>query len=87
MRRTWLLVLGIVLVTALATWMVPLRAGQTDTENTDGRASGFWTSTRPAVGGAYKYRLLTVGFGAMLVTGVLTIQLLRNASRNRARRG
>lgn len=85
-RRAWLLILGIVFATALATWIVPLRGSQTDLNGSEGRASGFWTSTQPAVGGAYKYRLLIVGLGAASVTGVLVFSLLRNASRARAGR-
>jgi hypothetical protein len=32
------------------------------------RPSGFWTSTRPAQGGAYRYRLLAIGVAVMLIT-------------------
>lgn len=43
------------------------------------RPSGFWTSNRPAVGGAYKYRLLGIGLAVAAVTGWLTIRLIKNA--------
>jgi hypothetical protein len=43
------------------------------------RPSGFWTSNRPAVGGAYKYRLLAIGCGIVLITGFLTYRLVKNA--------
>jgi hypothetical protein len=43
------------------------------------RPSGFWTSNRPAVGGAYKYRLLEIGCAIALLTGWLTWRLVRNA--------
>lgn len=43
------------------------------------RPSGFWTSNRPAVGGAYKYRLLGIGVVVAALTGWLTIRLIRNA--------
>jgi len=43
------------------------------------RPSGFWTSNRPAVGGAYKWRLLELGCAIALLTGWLTYRLIRNA--------
>ncbi|MEO8840766.1 MAG: hypothetical protein ABI591_30600 [Kofleriaceae bacterium] len=43
------------------------------------RPSGFWTSNRPAVGGAYKYRLLGIGLAVAGLTGWLTIRLVKNA--------
>ena len=43
------------------------------------RPSGFWTSNRPAVGGAYKYRLLLIGVGLVAITGFLTYRLIKNA--------
>jgi hypothetical protein len=42
------------------------------------RPSGFWTSNRPAVGGAYKWRLLEIGAVVALLTGWLTWRLVRN---------
>ncbi len=42
------------------------------------RPSGFWTSNRPAVGGAYKYRLLEIGCAVALLTGWLTVRLVKN---------
>ncbi len=47
------------------------------------RPSGFWTSNRPAVGGAYRYRLLLLGVGIAALTGVLTYRLLKRASAQR----
>jgi len=43
------------------------------------RPSGFWTSNRPAVGGAYKYRLLGIGVVIAAITGYLTLRLIKNA--------
>ncbi len=43
------------------------------------RPSGFWTSNRPAVGGAYKYRLLAIGVVVAGLTGFLMIRLVKNA--------
>src|SRR5262249_11760391 len=50
------------------------------------RPSGFWTSNRPAVGGAYRYRLLGIGLAIALGTGWLTWRLIRKANAERARR-
>ncbi len=50
------------------------------------RPSGFWTSTRPAVGGAYRWRLLGIGVGLVIVTGVGMLRLVRRASAQRAAR-
>ncbi|MBA3539369.1 MAG: hypothetical protein H0T79_07045, partial [Deltaproteobacteria bacterium] len=33
------------------------------------RPSGFWTSNKPAENGAYRYRLLGIGVGLVLLTG------------------
>jgi hypothetical protein len=43
------------------------------------RPSGFWTSNRPAIGGAYKYRLLAIGVVICGLTGFLTYRLVKNA--------
>ena len=45
------------------------------------RPSGFWTSNRPAVGGAYRYRLLLLGCAIALTTGWLTWRLVKNTKR------
>jgi hypothetical protein len=37
-------------------------------DNRPARPSGFWTSTRPAQHGAYRYRLLAIGVTVMLIT-------------------
>jgi hypothetical protein len=50
------------------------------------RPSGFWTSNRPAVGGAYRYRLLLIGVALAATTGLLVFRLLRRASSERAKR-
>jgi hypothetical protein len=41
------------------------------------RPSGFWTSNRPAVGGAYRYRLLGLGCAIALGMGWLTWRIVR----------
>jgi len=45
-----------------------------------GRPSGFWTSTRPAKGGAYRWRILGVGAAVLAVTVFFVVRLLRRAS-------
>ena len=41
------------------------------------RPSGFWTSNRPAVGGAYRYRLLLIGCAVAIGMGWLTLRTVR----------
>jgi hypothetical protein len=50
-------------------------------ENTTGRASGFWTSRRPAKGGAYRYRLLGIGVVLLIATLLLMIRVVRRYER------
>ena len=45
------------------------------------KPSGFWTSGRPAVGGAYRYRLLAIGTGVLLVTAIVMIWVVRRYPR------
>ena len=45
------------------------------------RPSGFWTSTRPAVGGAYRWRLMYVGIGIATLTGLGMWYLVRKNKR------
>ena len=47
------------------------------------RPSGFWTSTRPAKGGAYRYRLLGIGVVLLLLTLAGMIWLIRRHTRDR----
>jgi len=48
------------------------------------RPSGFWTSNRPAEGGAYRWRLLGIGGGILGVTGLLVVRAIRKANAERA---
>ena len=48
------------------------------------RPSGFWTSNRPAVGGAYRWRLLGIGVVLAAVTGYGMLRLIRRANADRA---
>lgn len=42
-----------------------------------GKPSGFWTSPRPARGGAYRYRMLGIGVALLALTGLVTLRVLR----------
>jgi hypothetical protein len=47
------------------------------------KTSGFRMSGAPARGGAYRYRLLGVGFLVAAISAFLTIRFLRKAGRQR----
>lgn len=49
------------------------------------RPSGFWTSNRPAIGGAYKYRLLGIGVVVSSLSGFFMVRLIKNNKGPRAR--
>ena len=49
-------------------------------EHLTARPSGFWTSTRPAVGGAYRWRIMAMGLAALAITAFFTVRLLRRTS-------
>jgi hypothetical protein len=51
------------------------------------RPSGFWTSNRPATGGAYRYRLLGIGVLLAAGAGLLMWKLTRKANAERLARG
>lgn len=48
------------------------------------RPSGFWTSNRPAVGGAYRWRMLGIGVALAAGAGALMWKLTRRANAVRA---
>jgi hypothetical protein len=50
------------------------------------KPSGFWTSPRPAQGGAYRYRMMGIGAALLLATGLLTWRLVKRANAERAHR-
>lgn len=43
--------------------------------------SGFWTSNRPAIGGAYRYRMLLIGVGIAGITAFFMLRLIRRSRR------
>jgi hypothetical protein len=45
------------------------------------RPSGFWTSNRPAKGGAYRWRLLAIGGGIAAITGFGMLYLIKRAKK------
>jgi hypothetical protein len=50
------------------------------------RPSGFWTSNRPATGGAYRWRLLGIGVVLAASAGLLMWRLTRRANAERIER-
>ena len=49
------------------------------------RPSGFWTSNRPAVGGAYKWRLMLIGVGVCAITAFFVVRAIKRANADRLR--
>jgi hypothetical protein len=66
----------------------PLAAAEPPTthEILSERPSGFWTSNRPAVGGAYRYRLLGIGVVIAALSGYGMLRLIKRANAERAAR-
>jgi hypothetical protein len=88
--RRWLLAFGFMVVLAAPVFAAdepdrgpmttePVEDVSRPHEILSDRPSGFWTSNRPAVGGAYKYRLLEIGCAVALLTGWLTWRLVKSA--------
>lgn len=50
------------------------------------RPSGFWTSNRPAVGGAYRWRLLGLGVVIAAITAYAVVRLIKRANAQRESR-
>ena len=48
------------------------------------KPSGFWTSNRPAVGGAYRYRMMGVGIGIAAIMGTIMIVVIKRNGRRAA---
>jgi hypothetical protein len=48
------------------------------------KPSGFWTSNRPAIGGAYRYRLLLLGVAIAALMAALILRVVRRHARRPA---
>lgn len=80
MRR---LILAVLLLAALP---VPVSAEpMRKPEVLYNRPSGFWTSNAPAVGGAYKWRLLAIGSVICGLTAYFVVRLIRRTNAERLR--
>src|SRR5688572_7981981 len=53
-------------------------------QQSQGGRSGFWTSRAPASGGAYRWRLLAIGVGLVLVAGTGALVLVKRTRRDNA---
>jgi hypothetical protein len=49
----------------------------------DSRPSGFWTSNRPARGGAYRWRIMAAGGAVLAITMFFVLRLLIRTARDR----
>ena len=86
MRRiALLLALGVALGAAVPAAYAEPPAPRTPEILTE-RPSGYWTSNRPAVGGAYRWRLLGIGVFLLAVTGYGMLRLVKRASAERSAR-
>lgn len=82
MRR---LVLAIAFVLGLGTMHAAFAEPPQTHEIIYTKPSGFWTSNRPAVGGAYRWRLLGVGGVILGITALGVMRLVKKANAERAR--
>jgi hypothetical protein len=76
--------LALVALLAVATPAIAIAEPPETHEYLAERPSGFWTSNRPALGGAYRYRLLLVGCAVCLGTGWLIRRVIKKANAERA---
>jgi len=84
MRRLVLLVVFAFAAPAYAQ-QAPLTENPRAQQQSDWKGpSGFWTNPHPAKGGAYRWRMMAVGGGFLLVTGFLVLRLVKKT--NAARR-
>jgi hypothetical protein len=67
---------------------VPMPPPQTPVRIVDryrpSRGSGFWTSSRPAVGGSYRYRIMAVGVAVLALTAVIMLIVIRTQGQRAA---
>lgn len=82
--------LGIAFALALGVALAAPASAGAEPPNTheilSNRPSGFWTSNRPAVGGAYRWRLLGIGAVIAALTGYGMLRLIKRANAERASR-
>jgi len=64
-----------------------MRERQQLEEAGEGGRSGFWTSRRPAQGGAYRWRLLLIGLALIGIMGGSILLLIKRANRANPTRG
>ena len=55
--------------------------GMRHPEVLSGRPSGFWTSTRPAQGGAYRWRIMGAGITVLGISVFFLTRAIRRATR------
>jgi hypothetical protein len=48
--------------------------------------SGFWTNPHPAKGGAYRWRMMAIGGGLLVITGFVMLRLVKRANAERRAR-
>jgi hypothetical protein len=67
-------------------WAKPPAEGHAmrEPQQLSNRPSGFWTSNRPAVGGAYRWRMMGVGVLVLGITMFFVLRLLLRTSRTNA---
>ena len=86
MRR---LVLLVVLAFAAPVYaqQAPMTENARAREQSDWKGpSGFWTNPHPAKGGAYRWRMMAIGGGFLLVTGFLVLRVVKKTNAERAAR-
>jgi hypothetical protein len=68
-------------------WAKPPAEGHAmrEPQQLSNRPSGFWTSNRPAVGGAYRWRMMGVGLVVLAITMFFVLRLLIRTSSARSR--
>jgi len=90
LRPAWWLARCVLLAFVIGVASIAAPAASAEPPNTheilSERPSGFWTSNRPAVGGAYRWRLLGLGVAIAAVTGYGMLRLIRRANAERADR-
>jgi hypothetical protein len=80
--RAWCRALPLLLVLATA---VPVEAAPPPPRpQLTAKPSGFWTSSRPARNGAYRYRMLGIGVALVLATGWMTVRVVQRHGRRTA---